>query len=304
MADRAHYGLIEAGGTKFVLGIAACEPAGPQPTTARETIIARHQIPTTTPAETLDAALRWLTAEFAALGVNPAAIGIGSFGPLDLTRSSPTWGHITRTPKPHWAHTDLVTPFASAFNCPVAINTDVNGAALAEARWGAGQGHNSLLYLTVGTGIGGGFVSDGALLHGLSHPEMGHMLLPRHPDDLAYPGACPFHGACLEGLAAGPSVIARWGKSLSQLPADHPGAGIIAWYLARAVTNFQAILEPARIVLGGGVMGTPGLLDRVRAEAVISGAGYFAGNPAELVVSPTLGGDSGLLGALALALSV
>lgn len=284
----AQYGLIEAGGTKFVMGVAD----------GHGTIAARHQIPTTTPEQTLGEAVDWLRAQGAAL----AAIGIASFGPLNLDRGTPGWGRITRTPKPHWSGADLVAPFSQAFGCPVGLETDVNGAALAEARWGAGKGLGSLLYLTVGTGVGGGFVSDGRLLHGLSHPEMGHIPLPRHPDDLGFAGHCPFHGACLEGLAAGPSIIARWGASLSDLPEGHPGAGIIAWYLAQAVVTFQAIMEPARIVLGGGVTATPGLIDKVREEAVRTGAGYFAGDPREVVVTPGLGGNSGLLGALAVAL--
>ena len=187
----------------------------------------------------------------------------------------------------------------------------MNGAALAEARWGAGAGlkagQRSLLYLTIGTGIGGGFVSEagsgeGRLLHGLSHPEMGHIFMPRHPLDGAFAGICPFHGDCLEGLAAGPAIIARWGRSLSDLPANHPGMGIIAWYLAHAITSFQAIMEPARIVLGGGVMATPGLLAKVRTEAAATGKGYAVGDPAKVIVPPALAGDSGLLGALALML--
>lgn len=285
----AHYGLIEAGGTKFVLGIADADGA----------ISARHQIPTTTPEETLGASIAW----FQAQGLSPAAIGIASFGPIDLNRASPTWGHVTNTPKPHWSGADLVGPFARAFGCPVGIETDVNGAALAEAQWGAGRGHGSLLYFTIGTGVGGGFVSGGRLLHGLSHPEMGHIRMPRHPADADFAGHCPFHGDCLEGLTAGPSIIARWGASLSDLPAGHPGADIIAWYWGKAITTFQAIMEPARIVLGGGVMATPGLIDRIRAEATASGAGYFVGDPASIVVAPGLGGNSGLLGALAVALS-
>ena len=165
MAKAEYFGLIEAGGTKFVLGIARSAPAGPAPHAARAAIIARHTIATTTPAETLSAATSWLEHERARLGIAFTAIGIGSFGPLDLSRASATWGHITRTPKPNWAHTDLVAPFAQAFACPVAIDTDVNGAALAEARWGAGAdlepSCSSLLYLTIGTGIGGGFARDG-----------------------------------------------------------------------------------------------------------------------------------------------
>jgi fructokinase len=285
-----HYGLIEAGGTKFVLGIADASGA----------IAATHRIPTTTPEQTLGEAVAW----FREQGLAPAAIGIASFGPLDLDCASPRWGHITRTPKPHWAGTDLAGPFARAFGCPVAVETDVNGAALAEARWGAGKGHTSLLYLTVGTGVGGGFVSAGRLLHGVSHPEMGHIRMPRHGDDASFAGSCPFHGDCLEGLASGPAIIGRWGQSLSQLGAGHPGSAMIGWYLGQAVCTFQAIMEPARIVLGGGVMGTPGLLDVVREEATKAGAGYFAGDPAEALVAPGLGTNSGLLGALAVALSL
>ncbi len=288
------FGLIEAGGTKFMLGIAD----------ESHTITARHRIATTTPEEVLPAAIAW----FREQGLQPAAaIGIASFGPLNLDRASPGWGHVTRTPKPHWNGADLVGPFASAFGCPVGLETDVNGAALAESRWGAGRGHDSLLYLTVGTGIGGGFVSGTQLLSGLSHPEMGHIRVPRHRLDNGFAGVCRFHGDCLEGLASGPAIIARWGKSLSELApgtaADRPESDMIAWYLGQAIGNFQAILQPARIVLGGGVMGTPGMLDTVRHHARDAGGGYFAGDPEELVVAPGLDSDSGLLGALAVALA-
>ena len=294
----ARYGLIEAGGTKFVLGLAEGTAADLAANPAAH-ITARHQIPTETPAETLGAAVAWFQGQGAVDG-----IGIASFGPLCLDRANPQWGHITSTTKPHWSNTDVAGAFSAALGCPVEIDTDVNAAALSEARWGAGRGAGATLYLTIGTGIGGGFVgADGRLLHGLSHPEMGHIRLPRHPEDMDFPGVCPFHGACLEGLAAGPSVKARWGKSLSDLPADHPGAGIIAWYLGHAIASFQAVLEPARIVLGGGVMGTPGLLDKVRAKAAKAGGGYFVGNSAEAVVLPALWPDSGLLGALGLILA-
>jgi fructokinase len=183
----------------------------------------------------------------------------------------------------------------------VGIETDVNGAALAEGKWGVGRGHASLLYVTIGTGIGGGFVSDGHLLRGAGHPEMGHIRMPRHPDDLGFAGVCPFHGDCLEGLASGPAIEARWGANLSELAPNHPAHAIIAWYLGQAVVIWQAMLQPERIVLGGGVAAAPGLLDQVRAVASAAGAGYFAGNPAEIVVAPGLGADSGLLGALAVA---
>ncbi len=282
-----HYGLIEAGGTKFVLGI----------TDGMGQIIARHRIPTTTPDETLGAAIDWFQGQNIAF----QAIGIASFGPLDLNHNSPKWGHITTTPKPYWAGADLCGPFSNAFSCPIGLETDVNGAALAEAKWGAGIGHNSLLYLTIGTGIGGGFVADGHLLQGLSHPEMGHIRVPRHADDTDFVGCCPFHADCLEGLASGPAIIARWGKSLAELPTDHPATAMVAWYLAQAIVTFQAILEPAKIVLGGGVMGADGILDQVRGLAVQQGGGYFVGDAVDVVVAPALGVDSGLMGALAVA---
>lgn len=292
------YGLIEAGGTKFVLGVVEREGHRDAP----GTIVARHRIATTVPGEVLPAAVAW----FHDAGLAPAAIGIASFGPLDLDRASPNWGHVTRTTKPCWGGADLVRPFIDAFGCPVGLETDVNGAALAESRWGAGRGHDSLLYLTVGTGIGGGFVSASRLLAGLSHPEMGHIRVPRHPLDGGFGGVCRFHGDCLEGVASGPAIIARWGKSLSDLSGygDRQEADMIAWYLGQAVASFQAILQPARIVLGGGVMTTPGLLDKVRRHAREAGGGYFSGDPDAVVVAPGLDTDSGLLGALAVALKV
>jgi fructokinase len=287
--------LIEAGGTKFVLGVARADG----------TILARHRIPTTVPQETIGAALAWFEEQAAALGVaRYAAMGIASFGPIQIDRSAADWGVIGATTKPHWEGTDLCAPFANRLGCPVALETDVNGAALAEARWGAGQGHGSLLYLTIGTGVGGGLVSDGRLLHGISHPEMGHIYLPRHPEDQDFAGHCVFHGACLEGLVAGPAIIARWGGNLSELGAGHPAMDSTAWYLGRAIVSFQAIMQPARIVLGGGVMQTPGLLAKVVEQAKASGGGYFPGDVGELVVLPSLGQDAGLLGALAVGLTM
>ena len=283
----SHYGLIEAGGTKFVLGVAD----------ASGTIVARHRLPTTAPEETLGQAVAW----FAARGLSFAAFGLASFGPLNLDRSDPGWGRVTHTVKPGWSGADLVSPFARTFACPVGLETDVNGAALAEAKWGAGKGQSSLLYLTVGTGVGGGYITGGRLLQGVTHPEMGHIAVPRHPADTTFAGTCPFHGDCLEGLVAGPAVIARWGANLSELPPDHPGADIVAWYLAQALVTYRAILAPARIVLGGGVMDTPGLIERVVAHAAEHCADYFPGDLAQIVTRPGLGANSGLLGAYAIA---
>ena len=283
------YGLIEAGGTKFVLGVAD----------ANGRITARHRIPTTTPDETLGAALNWFQAQ------GPLdAMGIAAFGPLELDRASPHWGYVLETPKPHWAMADLAGPFVRHLGCPVAIDTDVNGAALAEHLWGAGQGARSCVYITIGTGVGGGAVVDGRILGGAGHPEMGHMRVDRHPDDRVYPGYCSFHGGCLEGLACGPAILERWGKSLSDLPAHGPEQRIIAFYVAQAIVSLQAIIAPARIILGGGVMATAGFIDLVREEADRLGQGYFATRAADIVTLPGLGDDAGLMGAFALSRTV
>lgn len=282
------YGLVEAGGTKFVLGIAS----------GKGDVCETVRIPTTSPDETIGAVIDWFSARGPV-----AAVGVASFGPIDLDPTSARYGHITETPKPHWSGADLVGPLKADLRCPVGLDTDVNAAALAEYLWGAAQGHRTSLYFTIGTGIGGGAVIEGKTLRGLSHPEMGHIRLSRHPSDLGFTGICPFHGDCLEGLASGPAIIARWGKSLSDLPADHEAHDIIAHYLAQLVVSMQAVFEPGRISLGGGVMGTPGLIDRVRDVAVKLGEGYFVSSAKEIVTLPGLGDRSGLLGAMALAMS-
>jgi fructokinase len=284
------FALIEAGGTKVIAAVA----------NASRDIIGRTRIATTTPERTIGAATEWLLKQ----AHSYTAVGIASFGPLDLNPESASWGHITQTSKPHWSNADIAGPFARSLKCPVAINTDVNGAALAEWKWGAGTGTNSTIYITIGTGVGGGGVLNGQLVHGLSHPEMGHMPVPLHPTDKGFDGVCPFHGACLEGLASGPAIQSRWGVSLSELPEGHEGRNIIAWYLAHAASTLQAIFDPAKIILGGGVMETDGLLDFVRKEAAELSGGYFLGDPKKIIVSPSLGADSGILGALALAQSL
>ncbi len=286
MTER-RFGLVEAGGTKFILGIAKADGVIGETT----------RIETTLPTETLPAMVDW----FAARG-RLDAFGIASFGPVELDQRSPHWGKIGNTPKPGWAGADLAARLRARFGCPIFIDTDVAGAALAEQRWGAGQGSRTVLYFTIGTGIGGAAAINGRVLRGVSHSEMGHMRVARHADDQDFPGVCPFHGDCLEGLASGPAIKARWGASLSDLPHDHAGHGIVAHYLAQAVSTMQAVFEPDRVILGGGVMGTPGLIDRVRAEAGRLSAGYFRSDPAQIVTRPGLGSNAGLLGALAVAL--
>jgi fructokinase len=287
------FGCIEAGGTKFVVGIVA------SPGDIRETA----RFDTISPVETIGQTLAWLGDAKTRYGPL-AAIGIASFGPLELDRAAPDWGHITATTKPGWSNADFAGRVARELGLPVGFDTDVNGAALAEARWGAGRGQKISAYITIGTGIGGGAIVDGKPLHGLSHPEMGHIRPQRHPGDHEFAGICPFHGDCLEGLASGPAIKARWGASLSELHADHPAHEIIAWYLAQLVVTLQSVMEPGRIILGGGVMGTAGLIEHVRESAVRLGKGYFRGNPDDIVVPPALGERAGLLGGLALAQDV
>lgn len=284
------YGCIEAGGTKFVVGIAAT------PDNIRETA----RFDTISPDETIGATINWLREAQARHG-ELCAVGIASFGPLELDRSASNWGHITATTKPGWSDCSFGRRVAAALGVPVGFDTDVNGAALAEARWGAGQGQAVSVYVTIGTGIGGGAIVHGKPLLGLSHPEMGHIRPQRHPDDLDFGGICPFHGDCLEGLASGPAIKARWGVSLSELTAGHPGHGIVAHYISQLVVTLQSIMEPGRLILGGGVMATPGLLEHVRQKATSLGQGYFRGKAVEIIVPPALGDKSGLLGGLALA---
>ncbi len=285
------FGCIEAGGTKFVLGVAR----------DADTMLRTARVATTDPEQTLGAALAFFAEAQAEWG-GFDAIGIASFGPIVLDRSSADWGTIAATPKPGWSGIDLVGPFANALACPVGFDTDVNGAILAESLWGAAVGADIAIYVTVGTGIGGGVLVEDRPVHGSRHPEMGHMLPRRHPDDRDFAGICPFHGDCLEGLASGPAIHARWGASLSDLAPDHPAHAIVTHYLAQLVVAQQAMLSPRRIVLGGGVLATPGLLDRIRGEAARLANGYFGTDDyTRLIVGPGLDDRAGLLGALALA---
>jgi fructokinase len=291
VSDAPLYGCIEAGGTKFVVGVARDE----------RSILRTLRIPTTMPVDTLDAAISFLNRAQSELG-SFASCGVASFGPLSLNRTDADWGHILNTPKPGWNDTDLVGTLNRGLGCPIGFDTDVNAAILAESRWGAASDAEVAVYVTVGTGIGGGVLVRGLPTHGLRHPEMGHMLPRRHPQDGDFAGVCPFHGDCLEGLASGPAVMARWGSSLSDLPSDHLAHEVIAYYVAQLLVAQMALLSPCRIVLGGGVLDTPGLLDRVRTITGQLAAGYFgAEDYASLIVAPGLGSRAGLLGALALA---
>ncbi len=275
-------GAIEAGGTKFVCAAGT----GPDDLELRS-------FPVTSPAATMEAVIGFFRGR---QGLR--AIGIGSFGPVDLQPASPTFGHITTTPKLGWRNFDLVGTVRKAFDLPIGFDTDVNAAALGEARWGAGQGFRDLLYLTVGTGIGGGALVDGRAVHGLLHPEMGHIRVPHDWARDPYPGACPFHADCLEGLASGPAIEARWGMPGMDLPKDHPAWELEAHYLALGLANWVCTLSPPRIVMGGGVMQQAQLFPMVRRELQSLLNGYI--QPGD-VVPPQLGARSGVLGALALA---
>jgi len=286
---------IEAGGTKFECAV------GTGPGDLRSSRL----IPTTTPAETLGRVVEFFREQERA-GLEIAALGIASFGPLDLSPTSPTYGHITTTPKPGWAGTDLVGILGSQLTVPVALDTDVNGAAYGEYRWGAGRGLGSSVYLTIGTGIGGGAVVRGEPLRGLLHPEMGHVTVRRHPDD-DFEGSCPFHGDCIEGLASGPAIEARTGRSPHDLGEQlERTVELEAWYLAQLVSTVIYVLSPERIVMGGGVMNLTGLREAVRTQTLarlagsLDGAG-LASRMDTYLVAPGLPDSSGVLGAIALA---
>jgi fructokinase len=286
---------VEGGGTKFVCVIGR----GPGE------IAAETRIPTTTPEATLAQTVDFFRAESAARGPL-AAIGVGSFGPVDLREGSATWGFITTTPKAGWAQTDVAGRLARELGVPVAFDTDVNAAAVGEARWGAAQGLDTFIYLTVGTGIGGGGLVGGQPMHGLVHPEMGHMLLPRDRSLDPFAGVCPFHAGCLEGLASGPALLARWGQPAETLPANHPAWRLEAHYLALAVANLVCTLSPQRIVLGGGVMEQAHLFTLIRHEVVSLLNGYIRaeeilGAIDAYIVPPGLGNRAGRLGTIAMA---
>jgi fructokinase len=289
-----YFGGIEAGGTKFVCAVGA----GP------EDIRAEARFPTTTPAETLQQATAFFQEQQRNYPL--AAIGIAAFGPVDPNPASPTFGYITTTPKPGWAQVNIAGALRQALDLPVGFDTDVNGAALGEWRWGAAQGLETFVYLTIGTGLGGGAMVNGKLLHGMMHPEMGHILLPHNRNDDPYAGFCPYHGDCWEGLAAGPALEGRWKVKGQMLTPDHPAWELEAHYLALGVMNIICILSPQRVILGGGVMDQSQLFPLVRKKVQTLLNGYI--HTSEIlqhidnyIVPPDLGNRAGVLGAIALA---
>jgi len=289
------YGGIEAGGTKFVCAV------GSGPNDLRAEI----RFPTTSPEETIGKAIDFFRQQPEPI----KAIGIGSFGPVDPNPASARFGMITSTPKPGWANTDIVGHIRTVLNIPVGFDTDVNAAALAEHRWGAAQGLDTFIYLTIGTGIGGGAMVEGKLLHGLVHPEMGHIRIPHDRDRDPFDGFCPFHGDCLEGLAAGPAIEARWGTRAETLPEDHPAWPLEAHYLALGLMNYILTLSPQRIILGGGVMQAPQIFPLVRQEVQTLLNGYVQSSEIldhidDYIVQPALDGKAGVLGSIALAINL
>jgi len=292
----ALYGGIEAGGTKFVCAV------GTGPDDLRREV----RFATGTPDESIAQAVAFFRDAETAYG-RLAAAGIASFGPIDPDPASETFGYVTTTPKPGWAHTDFAGQVRRALGVPVGFDTDVNVAALGEFRWGAAQGLDTFIYLTVGTGIGGGAMVNGRLVHGLMHPEMGHIRIP-HDRSTAdpYAGWCSYHGDCFEGLACGPAIAARWGVPATELAPDHPAWDLEVEYLANGLVSLMLPISPQRIVMGGGVMEQTHLFPRIRRRVQELLNGYVQADAIVneidgYIVPPALGNRSGVLGAIALA---
>jgi fructokinase len=286
---------VELGGTKCVCIL------GTSPGDVR----AHERLATSDPATTLgdiETILDAWRVEFGAI----AALGVASFGPLDLRRASPSYGYITQTVKSGWSNTDVASRLAKRFAVPIGFDTDVNGAALAERRWGAAQGLDDFAYITVGTGVGVGMIVNGRPVHGSNHSELGHMRPVRLPGD-TWPGICSFHGACVEGLACGPAIQARAGMPPDRLAADHPVWDSVAHALGQLLHTLVLATAPKRILLGGGVMNAQAhLFARVRQNLQRSLNGYVqldevSAGIDRYVVPPGLGPSSGPMGALTLA---
>ncbi|MGL5124291.1 MAG: ROK family protein [Fusobacteriaceae bacterium] len=285
-------GAIEAGGTKFVCGVA----------NENGDILDKIIFPTEEPKITLLKVYNF----FKNKGVT--AIGIGSFGPIDPNPDSNTYGYITKTPKKYWSDFNLIGELKKYLDIPMAFDTDVNGAALGEGTWGVAKGLKNCLYLTIGTGIGGGVLSSGKLIHGMLHPEMGHIFIRRHSED-TYIGKCPFHNDCFEGLASGPAIEERWGMKAYELPSNHKAWEIEAYYIAQALVSYILTVSPEKIILGGGVMKQTHLFPLIRKNVKELLNNYvqtqeILENIDNYIVPPGLGENSGLLGAIALAMAI
>ena len=282
-------GALEAGGTKMVCAIG----------NEKGEIFERVSFKTETPDKTIPELIRYFKDK------DIEALGIGCFGPIDLNRDSETYGYITTTPKLAWVNCNIVGAFQDALLVPVGFDTDVNGSALGEATWGITKGLSSSMYITIGTGVGAGVIANGKLLHGMLHPEGGHLLLSKHPKD-SFEGTCPYHKTCLEGLAAGPAIEARWGKGGAELVNQPEVWELEAYYIAQAVVDYIMILSPQRIILGGGVMHQEHLMPLIREEVSRQLGGYIKtkelSDLEHYLVLPSLNDNQGIMGALKLAL--
>ena len=285
-----YYGSLEAGGTKMVCAIGD----------EQGHILERVSIPTLAPENTMPAILDFFRNK------NISALGIGCFGPVDLDKKSPTYGHITTTPKLAWKNYDIVGVCEKELGVPVGFDTDVNGSALGEATWGCTKDLDNSIYITVGTGIGVGVIIDKKPYHGMIHPEGGHIFLARHPQDPMERGVCPYHELCLEGLASGPSIQARWGKPGVELADRKEVWELEAYYLAQAICSYIMILSPERIIVGGGVAHQEQMMPLIRAEVLRQMGGYITAKGMQdldnYIVLPSLNDDQGILGALKLAM--
>ncbi|MBP6103121.1 MAG: ROK family protein [Leptotrichiaceae bacterium] len=279
---------VEAGGTKFNCGLGD----------ENGNIIDQVSIPTTTPEETMKKVIEYFKDK------KFDVMGVGSFGPIDPIKGSKTYGHITKTPKAYWSDYNLIGELKKHFDVPMEFDTDVNGAALAEAWWGAGKGFKNVMYITVGTGIGAGATVDGKMLQGLTHPEMGHISVKRHPED-AFEGTCSFHGDCLEGMAAGPAIEKRWGKKGIELAEDNRVWEMEAYYLSQALVNYILILSPEKIIMGGGVMKQKQLFPLIHKNVKEMLNGYvdkkeILEDIENYIIYPGLGDYAGFIGSFAL----
>jgi len=291
------YGGVEAGGTKFV----CCVASGP------EHILEEIRFPTTTPEETLRRTVQFFEPYVTAGKIK--TVGVGCFGPLDLDPRSPTYGFITATPKPHWSNADVRGTLQRSLNVNVAFDMDVNAAAVGESIWGASRGCDRSLYITIGTGVGGGYLIDGRPLVGLLNLEMGHLRLPHNRELDPFEGNCPFHGDCFEGLASGPAIEKRLRATGATVPESHPFWDIEADYVASALMNYILTLSPKKIILGGGVMQRDFLFRKVRNRVLQLLNGYVSSKSLlehidEYIVPPGLGNQSGSMGSIALAMQL
>lgn len=284
----ARIAAIEAGGTKFICGIG----------NENGEIFEKISIPTTIPEETMKKVIEYFK------GKEFEVMGVACFGPIDPVKSSKTYGYISKTPKPNWTDYDIIGELKKNFNVPMEFDTDVNGAALGESLWGAGKGLSSVMYITVGTGIGAGAVINGRMLQGLTHPEMGHIFVKRNEND-KFKGRCPFHSDCLEGLASGPAIEDRWGEKGYNLEDKNEVWELETYYLAQALINYILILSPQRIIMGGGVMKQKQMFPLIRKNVKEFLNGYVHKKEIledidNYIVYPELEENAGLMGSLAL----